>query len=105
MSACARPEPRSSRTCGDSCAPSRSARPTTYGALATQLGNPRLAQSVGRAVGRNPASIIIPCHRLVGATGGLTGFAGGLELRFELLSTVLLGLSKVALALKQAHRR
>jgi methylated-DNA-[protein]-cysteine S-methyltransferase len=58
---------------------------TTYGALATQLGNARLAQSVGRAVGRNPVSIIIPCHRVVGATGGLTGFAGGLDRKRALL--------------------
>lgn len=58
---------------------------TTYGALAAQLGNPGLAQSVGRAVGRNPISIIIPCHRVVGARGALTGFAGGLDRKRALL--------------------
>lgn len=58
---------------------------TTYGALAAQLGNPGLAQSVGRAVGRNPVSIIIPCHRVVGARGALTGFAGGLDRKRALL--------------------
>ena len=58
---------------------------TTYGALADRLGNPRLAQRVGQAVGHNPVSIVIPCHRVVGADGGLTGFAGGLERKRALL--------------------
>lgn len=44
-----------------------------------------LAQAVGQAVGHNPVSIIVPCHRVVGATGTLTGFAGGLELKRQLL--------------------
>ena len=51
---------------------------TTYGSLAEQLGNRRLAQRVGQAVGWNPISIFIPCHRVVGADGSLTGYAGGL---------------------------
>ena len=57
---------------------------TTYGALAQELGgsSPR---AVGSAVGRNPISIIIPCHRVVGADGGLTGYAGGLALKEFLL--------------------
>lgn len=58
---------------------------TTYGALAERLGNPRLAQRVGQAVGHNPVSIIVPCHRVVGADGSLTGFAGGLERKRALL--------------------
>ncbi|MES2171646.1 MAG: methylated-DNA--[protein]-cysteine S-methyltransferase [Actinomycetota bacterium] len=58
---------------------------TTYGALAERLGNRALAQAVGQAVGHNPVSIIIPCHRVVGATGKLTGFAGGLERKRFLL--------------------
>ena len=58
---------------------------TTYGALARQLGNPRLAQRVGQSVGHNPISIIVPCHRVVGTDGGLTGFAGGLERKRFLL--------------------
>lgn len=58
---------------------------TTYGALAAQLGNPHLAQRVGQVVGRNPVSIIIPCHRVVGADGSLTGYAGGLERKRWLL--------------------
>ncbi|MDR6988595.1 methylated-DNA-[protein]-cysteine S-methyltransferase [Paenarthrobacter nitroguajacolicus] len=50
----------------------------TYGALAAELGDANLAQAVGSAVGRNPISIIIPCHRVVGRKGQLTGYAGGL---------------------------
>lgn len=60
-------------------------RTTTYGALAEQLGNPRLAQRVGQAVGRNPVSIVVPCHRVVGAGGSLTGYAGGLDRKRRLL--------------------
>ena len=52
---------------------------TTYGAIAKQLGNAMSAQAVGQAVGRNPISIIIPCHRVMGAKGQLTGYAGGIE--------------------------
>ncbi len=57
---------------------------TTYGALARALG-PVTAQEVGAAVGRNPLSILIPCHRVVGATGKLTGYAGGLTRKRALL--------------------
>lgn len=58
---------------------------TTYGALAERLGNRRLAQRVGQVVGRNPVSIVIPCHRVVGAGGSLTGYAGGLDRKRFLL--------------------
>lgn len=58
---------------------------TTYGALAEQLGDRRLAQRVGQAVGRNPISILIPCHRVLGADGSLTGYAGGLDRKRFLL--------------------
>ncbi|TVU64799.1 methylated-DNA--[protein]-cysteine S-methyltransferase [Paenarthrobacter nitroguajacolicus] len=51
----------------------------SYGELAAELGDPHLAQAVGSAVGRNPISIIIPCHRVVGRKGHLTGYAGGLR--------------------------
>ena len=50
----------------------------SYGQLAGELGDPNLAQAVGSAVGRNPISVIIPCHRVVGRNGQLTGYAGGL---------------------------
>jgi methylated-DNA-[protein]-cysteine S-methyltransferase len=58
---------------------------TTYGALALELGDPALAQQVGQAVGHNPLSIIVPCHRVVGADGRLTGYAGGLARKAFLL--------------------
>lgn len=58
---------------------------TTYGALAERLGDRRLAQRVGQAVGRNPISILIPCHRVLGADGSLTGYAGGLDRKRFLL--------------------
>jgi methylated-DNA-[protein]-cysteine S-methyltransferase len=57
----------------------------TYGELARELGGGVTAQEVGTAVGRNPVSIIIPCHRVVGAGGGLTGYAGGLHRKRALL--------------------
>ncbi|GAA2010938.1 methylated-DNA--[protein]-cysteine S-methyltransferase [Microbacterium ulmi] len=58
---------------------------TTYGTLAERLGARGLAQRVGQAVGHNPVSIVIPCHRVVGADGSLTGFAGGLDRKRALL--------------------
>ena len=59
---------------------------TTYGALARQLGDTSLAQAVGKAVGHNPISVIVPCHRVVGSTGSLTGYAGGLARKQFLLA-------------------
>jgi methylated-DNA-[protein]-cysteine S-methyltransferase len=58
---------------------------TTYGELASQLGNPTLARMVGTAVGHNPLSVIVPCHRVVGKDGKLTGYAGGLQRKRFLL--------------------
>ena len=58
----------------------------SYGQLAKQLGNPRATRAVGAANGRNPVSIIVPCHRVIGSSGNLTGFAGGLEIKAHLLS-------------------
>ena len=57
----------------------------SYGEIADQLGNPGASRAVGAANGRNPISIIAPCHRVVGSTGKLTGFAGGLEAKRFLL--------------------
>lgn len=57
----------------------------SYGSVATAIGEPRAVRAVGAANGRNPVSIIVPCHRVVGATGRLTGFAGGLEAKAYLL--------------------
>ena len=58
----------------------------SYGQLAKQLGNPRATRAVGAANGRNPLSIIVPCHRVIGSSGKLTGFAGGLEAKAHLLN-------------------
>ena len=58
----------------------------SYGQLAKQLGNPQAMRAVGAANGRNPISIIAPCHRVVGSTGKLTGFAGGLDVKARLLA-------------------
>jgi len=57
----------------------------TYGQLANQLGNPKATRAVGAANGRNPIAIIVPCHRLIGFSGKLTGFAGGLDAKDHLL--------------------
>ncbi len=64
----------------------------SYGELATALGNRNKARAVGAAAGANPVGIIVPCHRLIGASGALTGFGGGL------------GMKKALLALEQRHR-
>jgi methylated-DNA-[protein]-cysteine S-methyltransferase len=57
----------------------------TYGQLAKQIGRPEASRAVGAANGRNPLSIVVPCHRVIGASGKLTGFAGGLEVKARLL--------------------
>jgi len=57
----------------------------SYGEIADQLGSPGASRAVGAANGRNPISIIAPCHRVVGSNGKLTGFAGGLEAKAFLL--------------------
>jgi methylated-DNA-[protein]-cysteine S-methyltransferase len=58
---------------------------TSYGALARQLGKPQASRAVGAANGRNPLAIVIPCHRVIGSTGKLTGYAGGLDIKEALL--------------------
>lgn len=57
----------------------------SYGDIARQIGRPGASRAVGAASGKNPISIIAPCHRVVGAMGALTGFAGGLEVKRHLL--------------------
>ena len=57
----------------------------SYGELAAQLGRPQAARAIGAAVGRNPVSIIVPCHRVLGRLGALTGYAGGLARKQALL--------------------
>ncbi|MGE3772642.1 MAG: methylated-DNA--[protein]-cysteine S-methyltransferase [Gammaproteobacteria bacterium] len=59
---------------------------TSYGALAAKLGQPTASRAVGAANGRNPIGIVVPCHRVVGSAGALTGYAGGLERKQALLA-------------------
>lgn len=58
----------------------------SYGDIARQIGMPAAVRAVGAANGRNPVSIVTPCHRVIGSTGKLTGFAGGLEVKAHLLA-------------------
>lgn len=58
----------------------------TYGEIAQAIGNPKASRAVGAANGRNPISIIVPCHRVIGADGSLTGFGGGIERKKWLLA-------------------
>jgi methylated-DNA-[protein]-cysteine S-methyltransferase len=58
---------------------------TSYGEIATRMGEPRAVRAVGAANGRNPIPIIVPCHRVIGANGDLTGFGGGIERKRWLL--------------------
>jgi methylated-DNA-[protein]-cysteine S-methyltransferase len=58
---------------------------TSYAELARRLGRPQAARAIGAAVGRNPVSIVVPCHRVLGTGGSLTGYAGGLERKSALL--------------------
>ena len=64
-------------TCGDTA---------SYGAIASAIGKPTASRAVGAANGRNPAAIVVPCHRIVGSSGALTGYAGGLERKRWLLA-------------------
>jgi methylated-DNA-[protein]-cysteine S-methyltransferase len=57
----------------------------TYGEIAAAIGSPKAARAVGMACNRNPVWITIPCHRVVGSNGSLTGYAGGLEMKKFLL--------------------
>ena len=58
----------------------------SYGQIAKRVGNANASRAVGAANGKNPISIIVPCHRVIGASGKLTGFAGGLSTKEKLLS-------------------
>ena len=59
---------------------------TSYGVISKQVGKPKAVRAVGAAVGRNPIGIIVPCHRVMGSDGSLTGYAGGLHRKQALLS-------------------
>jgi methylated-DNA-[protein]-cysteine S-methyltransferase len=58
----------------------------SYGELARWIGNPRAVRAVGRANGSNPIAVIVPCHRVIGANGTLTGYGGGLDRKAKLLA-------------------
>lgn len=60
-------------------------RTTTYGALAERVGRPRAARAVGTIMNRNPIPIVLPCHRVVGTSGSLVGYGGGLDVKERLL--------------------
>ncbi len=67
----------------------------SYGEQARRLGDPNRARAVGAANGRNPLSIVVPCHRVVGANGSLTGFGGGLAAKAWLLDHEVFGAAKI----------
>jgi len=60
-------------------------RTVSYGSLSADIGKAAAVRAVGAAVGRNPISVIVPCHRVLGADGSLTGYAGGIERKSALL--------------------
>lgn len=64
---------------------------TTYGTLAASVGRPTAARAVGAALGANPVCVVMPCHRVVSASGALTGYAGGLDVKQRLLTLESVG--------------
>ncbi|MEA3311993.1 MAG: methylated-DNA--[protein]-cysteine S-methyltransferase [candidate division WOR-3 bacterium] len=58
----------------------------SYAELARRIGNPKAARAVGRVMARNPFPLVVPCHRVIGSNGSLTGFGGGLKLKARLLA-------------------
>jgi methylated-DNA-[protein]-cysteine S-methyltransferase len=63
-----------------------SGKTQSYGTIAQRVGRPAAVRAVGAAIGRNPLGIVVPCHRVIGANGSLTGYAGGLDRKTALLS-------------------
>jgi methylated-DNA-[protein]-cysteine S-methyltransferase len=72
---------------------------TTYAELASAIGSPKATRAVGAALGRNPLCILIPCHRVIGSDGSLTGYAGGVKRKKQLLA-----LEGVTFAVTNAER-
>ncbi len=68
------------------CARSPTAQTASYGEIAAAVGQPGAARAVGGANNRNPIAIVIPCHRVIGASGSLTGYGGGLPRKQQLLA-------------------
>jgi methylated-DNA-[protein]-cysteine S-methyltransferase len=78
----------------------------SYGELAGRINRKEAARAVGAAVGRNPVSVIVPCHRVIGSGGSLTGYAGGLERKRALLDleeAIMAGISSPAPAHRAVH--
>ena len=92
------PARHSSARSGRRCATIPAGETTSYGALAAELGRPTAVRAVGRANGANPISVVVPCHRVIGADGSLTGYGGGLERKRWLLQ-------HEGVAIKPASRR
>jgi methylated-DNA-[protein]-cysteine S-methyltransferase len=63
----------------------------SYGEVAQAVGNPKARRAVGQAIGRNPVAIVVPCHRVIGSDGGLTGYGGGLPRKRALLDLEQIG--------------
>jgi methylated-DNA-[protein]-cysteine S-methyltransferase len=74
----------------------------SYGDIARELGKPVAVRAVGAAVGRNPVSILVPCHRVIGSDGSLTGYAGGIDRKVALLRLESVRLGPAALRLRRA---
>jgi len=73
----------------------------SYGEIAREIGNSKAARAVGAAIGRNPVSVMVPCHRVIGSSGDLTGFAGGLKIKERLLALEGAGNGKAAAKAKE----
>lgn len=73
----------------------------SYGQIAKQIGKPKAVRAVGAAIGRNPLSVMVPCHRVIGASGDLTGFAGGLPMKERLLALEGVGNGKAGAKAKK----
>lgn len=73
----------------------------SYGEIAAELGSPGASRAVGAATGRNPISIIVPCHRLVGASGALTGYAGGVDRKRWLLAHEAAGVQRDGVPMRE----
>ena len=76
----------------------RSGQTLTYAQIAQQAGSPAAVRAAGAAIGRNPVSVLVPCHRVVGSFGALTGYAGGLDRKRGLLQDEGAALSAAAIA-------
>ncbi len=76
----------------------------TYGQIAAQIGSPSAARAVGAANGKNPISIVAPCHRVIGSNGALTGFAGGMEAKSRLLEMERVAVERVGVERADAGR-